>query len=174
MINLSGWGRRFGALWSENKSGGPWGPTGGGSGGDGEGGGPRNPWGQPPRRRKPGGGTPSASLDDFLKKSKERFGGGFPQQDGRPYWLYGLGIFLLLWIVFTSFHRIGPQERGVITRFGSYAGTLRPGIGFTLPSPVDRVQKIDVEQIRTQDIGSTDPSKENLILTEDQDRKSVV
>jgi membrane protease subunit HflK len=168
MINLSGWGRRFGALMSENK-GGPWGPSGGGSGGDGEGGGPRNPWGQPPRRRKPGG-TPSgvASLDEFLKKSKERFGGGFPQQDGRPYWLYGLGIFVLLWIAFTSSHMIGPQERGVITRFGSYAGTLRPGIGFTLPSPIDRVQVLDVEQIRTQDIGSTDPNKENLILTGDQ------
>jgi membrane protease subunit HflK len=167
MISLSGWGARLGALWSENK-GGPWGPSGGGgSGGDGEGGGPRNPWSQPPRKRRPGG-TPSGSLDDFLKKSKERFGGGFPQQDGRPYWLYGLGIFILLWIVFTSFHRIGPQERGVITRFGSYAGTMRPGIGFTLPSPIDRVQKIDVEQIRTQDIGSTDPSKENLILTGDQ------
>ncbi|HMJ93945.1 MAG TPA: FtsH protease activity modulator HflK [Allosphingosinicella sp.] len=168
MSIISGWGARLGALWSENK-GGPWGPSGGGSGGDGggEGGGPRSPWGQPPRRRKQPG-TPAASLDEFLKKSRERFGGRFPQQEGRPYWLYGLGIFLLLWIAFTSSHMIGPQERGVITRFGSYAGTLRPGIGFTFPSPIDRVQVIDVEQIRTIDIGSTDTSRENLILTGDQ------
>jgi membrane protease subunit HflK len=167
---FTGWGARFGALWSENK-GGPWGPSGGGSGGgDGEGGGPRSPWGQPPRRRRPtgpqGGGV--GSLDEFLKKSRERFGGGFPDQGGRPYWLYGLAVFALLWIVFTSFHVIGPQERGVITRFGSYAGTMRPGVGVTFPSPIDRVQKIDVEQIRTRDIGSTDAARENLILTGDQ------
>jgi modulator of FtsH protease HflK len=173
MIRFSGWGARLGAILSgamlsENK--GPWGPTGGGSGGDGEGGGPRSPWGQPPRRRRPGGAPGGVtSLDDFLKKSRDRFGGRFPTGgDGRPYWLYGLGIFLLLWIVFTSFHRIGPQERGVIMRLGSYSGTLRPGIGFTLPSPIDRVQKIDVEQIRTIDIGSPDATKENLILTGDQ------
>lgn len=168
MISLSGWGARFGALLSDNK--GPWGSSGGGSGGDGDGegggGGPRSPWDQPPRRRKPG--QPGGSFDDFLKKSRERFGGRFPQQEGRPYWLYGLASFLLLWIVFTSSHMIGPQERGVITRFGSYAGTLPPGIGFTLPSPIDRVQKLDTGNINTTDIGSTDQNSENLILTSDQ------
>jgi membrane protease subunit HflK len=168
MSRILGWGARLGAMISESK--GPWGggsgSGGGGSGGDG---GPRNPWGQPGPKRKPA--SPSGnvtSLDDFLKKSKERFGGGFPGQDGRPYWLYGLGIFLILWLVFTSFHRIGPQERGVVTRLGSYSATLEPGIGITFPSPIDRVQKIDVEAIRTIDIGSTDASSENLILTGDQ------
>jgi membrane protease subunit HflK len=38
----------------------------------------------------------------------------------------------------------------------------------TLPSPIDRVETIDVEEIRTQDIGSVDPSNDNLILTGDQ------
>jgi membrane protease subunit HflK len=165
MTVFSGWGARLGALWSDNK-GGPWGPSGGGPGGDGEGGGPRSPWGQAPRKRRPG--IPGGSIDDFLKKSRERFGGRFPQQEGKPYWLYGLGIFVLLWIVFTSSHMIGPQERGVITRFGSYAGTLPPGIGFTFPSPIDRVQKLDVGKISTIDIGSTEARSENLILTSDQ------
>ena len=170
MSILSGWGARFGAMWNENR-GGPWGPSGGGGDGGGgdEGGGPRSPWGQPPRRRRPG--TPAGSvtsLDDFLKKSKERFGGRFPNQDGRPYWLYGLAVFLLLWVVFTTFHRIGPQQRGVVTLFGAYSRTLGPGIGFTLPSPIESVEKIDVEAIRTTDIGSTDRNQENLILTGDQ------
>jgi membrane protease subunit HflK len=169
MSKFLGWGARLGAMFNENK-GGPWGPGGGGSGGDGDGGGrgPRNPWGQPPRRRPPGPGNVT-SLDEFLKKSRDRLGGRFPTgQDGRPYWLYGLIAFLLLWVAFTSIHRIGPQERGVITRFGSYAGTLAPGIGVTLPSPIDRVEKVDVEEIRTTDIGSADAREENLILTGDQ------
>jgi membrane protease subunit HflK len=158
-------------MFNENK--GPWGPSGGGgggSGGDGGGDGPRSPWGQPPRRRRPGSGTsPVTSLDDFLKKSRDRFGGRFPTgQDGRPYWLYGLGVFLLLWLVFTSFHRIGPQQRGVVTFLGEYSRTMRPGVSFSLPSPLERVQKVDVEAIRTKDIGSPEPNAENLILTGDQ------
>ena len=165
MSKFFGWGARLGAMMNENK-GGPWGAGGGGDGGGS--GGPRNPWGGPPRRPRPGAGGNVTSLDDFLKKSRERFGGGFPYQEGRPYWLYGLGIAVILWLLFTSIHRIGPQEAGVITRLGSYAGTMSPGIGFTLPSPIDRVQKVDVQQIRTIDIGSTDSSSENLILTSDQ------
>jgi modulator of FtsH protease HflK len=172
MISLSGWGARLGGLLSMSK--GPWGPSGGGSGGDGdggdgEGGGPRSPWGQPPRRRKSGGpGGVPPSIDDFLRKSRERFGGRFPQQDGRPYWLYGLAIFALLWILFTSTHQIEQRERGIITRFGSYAGMLQPGIGFTFPSPIDRVQKVNVEAIRTTSIGSVSQRIENRILTGDQ------
>ncbi len=173
MSSFPGWGARLGAMFNENR-GGPWGTggsggSGGGSGGGDGGGGPRSPWGDPPRRRRPAGNLGNVtSLDDFLKKSRDRFSGRFPQQEGRPYWLYGLAIFALLWVLLTSFHRIGPQERGVITRFGSYVGTLTPGIGFTFPAPIDRVEKIDVEEIRTIDIGSTDRAAENLILTSDQ------
>ena len=176
MIKFFGWGARLGAMMNENR-GGPWGSgpgggsNGGGGDGDGGGGGPRSPWGQPPRKRR-GGGAPGnvTSLDDFLKKSRDRFGGKFPTGggDGRPYWLYGLGVFVLLWIVFTSFHRIGPQEQGVVTLFGKYSRTMESGIGFTFPSPIERVQKVDVQEIRTIDIGSTDRSSENLILTGDQ------
>jgi membrane protease subunit HflK len=167
MSRISGWGARLGAMMMNENRGGPWGSGGGGDGG-GSGGGPRNPWGGPPRKPRPGGGGNVASIDEFLKKSRERFGGRFPQQDGRPYWLYGLGIAVVLWLLFTSIHRIGPQEAGVITRFGSYGGTMPSGIGFSMPWPIDRVQKVDVQEIRTIDIGSTDSSSENLILTGDQ------
>ncbi|HEX9933308.1 MAG TPA: protease modulator HflK [Allosphingosinicella sp.] len=182
MFSKFRWGRRFGALFNENR--GPWGGggssggssgggsggggDGGGSGGEGGGGGPRNPWGQPPRPRKPGrgGGGNVSSIDEFLKKSRDRFGGRFPQ-DGRPYWLYGLIAFLLLWVLFTSVHRIGPQERGVVTVFGRYSSTMGPGIGFSWPSPIGGVQKIDVENIRETKV-PTGGDTENLILTGDQ------
>jgi membrane protease subunit HflK len=94
-------------------------------------------------------------------------GGRFPPSDGRPYWLYGLIAFALIWILFTSIHRIGPQERGVVTTFGYYSGTMRPGIGFSWPAPIGRVQKVDVENIRTVNIPENN-SQENLILTGDQ------
>ena len=163
MRKIFGWGARPGAMMNENK-GGPWGTGGGG----GSGGGPRNPWGQPPRKPRPIGSGNVTSLDEFLQKSKARFGGRFPHQEGKPYWLYGLGVAIVLWLAFTSIHRIGPQEAGVLTRFGSYVSTMRPGITFSLPWPIDRVEKVDVQAIRTIDIGSTDRSSENLILTGDQ------
>ena len=162
---IFGWGRRLGAVLSDNR-GGPWGSGGGGD--DGGGDGPRNPWGQPPRKRRSGGrsGEPTA-LDEFLKKSREKMGGRFPPSDGRPYWLYGLIAFLALWIVFTSVHRIGPQERGVVTTVGYYSGTMQPGIGLSWPAPIGRVQKVDVENIRTMNVPDNQ-GQENLILTGDQ------
>jgi len=164
----TGMRRFFGWVLSDNR-GGPWGSGGGDDGdGGGSGGGPRNPWGSGPRRRKPGGAGPNiASLDDFLKKSRDRFGGRFPLGGGRPYWLYGLIAFAILWILFTSIHRIGTQERGVVTTLGYYTGTMQPGIGFSWPAPFGRVQTIDVENIRTISIPGGSGA-ENLILTGDQ------
>ena len=164
---------------NENK-GGPWGPSGGGNGGSGgdggdggdQGGGPRSPWGQPPRRRRPAGTPNIASLDDLLKKSRERFGGGFPYQDGKPYWLYGLGVFLLLWIVFTSFHRVGAQEQGVVTTFGKYSRSVGPGVNFTLPWPIESMERVD-QQIKSIAIGGSGTSDENLILTGDENILNV-
>jgi membrane protease subunit HflK len=63
-------------------------------------------------------------------------------------------------------HRIAPEERGVVTRFGRYSHTLESGISLTLPSPIDRVTKVDVENIRNIDLGST--GTETLMLTGDQ------
>jgi membrane protease subunit HflK len=164
-----------GAVLSDNR-GGPWGAGGGGGDGggsdggdnkDGEGEGPRNPWDRPPSGRRGSRPRDIGSLDEFLKRSRERFGGRFNlPSNGRPYWAYGLVILILLWLAFTSIHRVGPQERGVVTTFGSYSGTLEPGIGFSWPAPVGRVQVIDVEEIRTISIPGA--NTENLILTGDQ------
>ena len=170
MKALSGWGARLSAMLNENK-GGPWGPSGGdgSGGGDGDGKGPRSPWGQPPRRRRPGGSPPNiASLEEFIKKSRDRFGGRLPQpSDGRPYWLYGLGVFLLLWLVFTSFHQVGAQEKGVITTFGSYSRTVGPGISLTLPAPLEQIEKVDI-RTRILDVGSSRARDDNLVLTGDK------
>lgn len=174
MNRLKAWLWPQGAMLNEG-GGGPWGgrPGGNGGGGDGDGGGPRNPWNQPSGPGRPRGPRPGpAALDELLRRSRERLGGGsgggLPDLGGRPIWLYAIGALLLLWIIFTSFHRIGPQERGVILRLGSYAGTMSPGIGMSFPAPIDQVLKEDVEAIRTIDIGSPTAESENLMLTGDQ------
>jgi len=168
MISLSGLGPRARALFSEIK--GPWGPAGDEPEGEDspQGGGP---WVDTPKRRRGGGATPrsASSLDELLRKGRARFGGSGGGLPGRPSGsLIGWAIagFVLLWIVFTSFHLVAPGERGVVTLFGRYSHTLGPGVGMTFPSPINRVQKIDVENIRELTLGSA--STETLMLTGDQ------
>jgi membrane protease subunit HflK len=169
MTILSGLGARARGLFNDTK--GPWGPTGGN--GDEppppEGAGP---WGEPPKRgRRTTSPQPGnvASFEDFLRRSKARFGdggGGFPGAPNRSVFAWALLALVFLWLVFTTMHRIAPEERGVVTQFGRYSRTLGPGISLTLPAPIERVAKIDVENIRTIDLGTT--GTETLMLTGDQ------
>jgi membrane protease subunit HflK len=171
MTVFSGWAARSRAFFSDNK--GPWGapPSGGGDeppSGDG----PTGPWGEQPKRRPSTTRTPVSSLDDFLRKSRGRFGGGpgggstFGGRPDRSLIAWAIIALVVLWLLFTTMHRILPGERGVVTRFGRFSHTLTPGIGLTLPSPIDRVQKLNVEEIRNIDLGSA--SEETLMLTGDQ------
>ncbi len=147
----------------------PWGgkPGGGNDAGDGNGagGGPRNPWAFPPegRRGRPGPST----LDEFLKRARGGGGGGFPGgANGGKLWGIGVAAIVAVWLVFTSFHSISPQERAVVTFFGRYSRILEPGIQMTLPAPFNAVTKIDVQNIRTENF--PEGSGENLMLTGDQ------
>jgi membrane protease subunit HflK len=169
-----------GATLNDN-SGGPWGGRGGGGSGDGGGGdggglGPRNPWSQPPRKRPPGGGNGSgngggngpSALDELLRRGRESFGGGFPAPRGKPMWMWVALLIGCVWVLTTSVHQIDSQERGVLIRLGRYSATLRPGISISLPAPLDRVVKVQVENIRVIDIGSSSDNSQNLMLTGDQ------
>ncbi|WP_375196409.1 FtsH protease activity modulator HflK [Sphingobium sp.] len=155
---------------------GPWGgKSDGPDGSEGKGseGGPRNPWTQPGR---PSGSKGPSAIEELLRRSKESFGqgggGGFgnlpPRPSGKALWPVAIGILVLLWLVLTCFHRVGPQERGVVTLLGKYSRTLSPGISLTLPAPLENVTTVDVEEIRTIDVGSTRAESENLVLTGDQ------
>ena len=170
-MDARGQAHEAGAVLNE---GGPWG---GGSGnGSGGGDGPnRNPWaggGDKPAAGRPG---PSA-LDALVRRGRARFGGGGGGGGGRPYlpsgsvWIWVVFGVLLLWIGLTSTHTIGPQQRGVITRFGRYAGTLQPGLGFSFPAPIDFVRKLDVDNIHAVDIdnGTEGAAGQNLMLTGDE------
>jgi len=185
MTILQGWFQRF-TIHNADIPKSPWG--GGGSGNDdkggdkgsggsgdgsggGSGGGPRNPWSTPPTGRPRSAGP--SPLDEFLRRARGGggSGGGRPHIPGTPspraLWMLGVGLVVLLWIVFTSLHQIGPQQRGVITMFGRYVGTLDTGIGVTLPAPIADVEKVDVQNIRTENFPEGGEA-ENLMITGDQ------
>jgi membrane protease subunit HflK len=172
MTSISGWGGRIRGLFTDTK--GPWGPSssdGGSEPPSGEGG-SNGPWGEPPRggRRTIGGANVSA-LDELLRRSRARFGGGgggggLPGRPDRSLIIWAVIGFVLIWLVFTSTHSISPGQRGVVTQFGRYSRTLGPGVGFTLPAPIERVKKLDVEKIQSFDLCSS--SADDLMLTGDQ------
>jgi membrane protease subunit HflK len=175
MSNFLGWGGRAksgkGGLFADNK--GPWGPSGDGSddGPPPPDDGPAGPWGEPPKRNRRGSsaaGSNITSLDEFLRRGRMRFGGGggggkLPDRSLIGWAIVGI---VLLWLLFTSVHSISPGQRGVVNRLGRYSYTLGPGLNWTLPSPIERVKKIDVETIRSIDLGSA--GSDDLMLTGDQ------
>ena len=136
--------------------------------------GPRNPW-LPPSS----GSDRRPSIEDIFRK---RGGGGngsgggrgtppppfrLPQRpDGKSWTPLIVGAVLLLWLGTSMVHRVAPQEEGVVTTFGSYSRTLKPGMAFTLPWPVQSVTTENVTQIRRESIPDGDAEK--LMLTSDQ------
>ena len=161
----------------------PWGPSKGGSGDDGgdAGGdkpaadGPKNPWAPRPDGPKPvnGGGPRGPNVEDLFKRRGGGGGGGFPKlplgdgQSGKFWGYVALGI-VVLWLLSTSVWRLGTEQEGVVTQFGKYNRTVDSGIQFTLPFPFERLEKVDVNAIRTTTIGSKGDNDANLVLTGDQ------
>jgi len=157
----------------------PWGSDGSGSSGGSDGGGsssggPRNPW-QPGGQST--GGRSGSNIEDLFKKGRGKgsgggSGGGFTGLPKRPNGKSYIPLIVLvvigLWLFMSSFHRVALQERGVITQLGAYNRTVESGIRWTLPAPFEQMQKVNVQEIRTIQIGSTEASKENLVLTSDQ------
>ncbi|MCY7271296.1 MAG: FtsH protease activity modulator HflK [Sphingomonas bacterium] len=175
MSILSGLGSLPSRLFSDNK--GPWGPKADGGGDDAPSTGPPSdpipgPWGGERPSSGPGqGGFGQANLEAFIERNRRRFGGGFGDDgsSGGPSGskiLWVVLAVLALGMLLTTMHRIGPEERGVVTLFGRYSSTLPSGISFTLPAPIARVQKVNVAQIRDIELGSA--AEETLMLTGDQ------
>jgi membrane protease subunit HflK len=167
---LTGWGARARGLFADNK--GPWGSS-GGDGDEPPAPDSNGPWGDPGRRKRQSTSSgASPALDEFLRRSRARFGGGggggggFPGRPDRSIVIWAILGLVALWLIFTSVHSIAPGQRGVVTQFGRYNSTLGPGVGFTMPSPIDRVKKIDVENIRSVDLGLE--GDDDLMLTGDQ------
>jgi membrane protease subunit HflK len=173
MSILSGLGSLPSRLFNDSK--GPWGPKSDGANGGGDSDPPKGPipgpWGNDRPSPRSEGNFGAASLDAFIERNRRRFGGGFNGSGapGRPSGSKLLWIVLAviaLGMLLTTMHRIGPEEKGVVTLFGRYNSTLQPGISFTLPAPIARVQKVNVSQIRDIELGSA--AEETLMLTGDQ------
>jgi modulator of FtsH protease HflK len=119
-----------------------------------------------------GGGEPP-DLDEVARKMKERFRGlfGGGQGNGGKGGRFGLGILialiLLALLIWDMTYIIQPPERGVVLRFGAYATTLEPGLNFRFPRPIESVEVINVDQIRSfEHRGTMLTQDENIVDVE--------
>jgi len=60
---------------------------------------------------------------------------------------------LLLLYVLSGLFVIEANQKGVITRFGAVRAVVRPGIGYHLPWPVERVRKVNVKEVQSVEVG---------------------
>ncbi|MGB2705704.1 MAG: FtsH protease activity modulator HflK [Candidatus Omnitrophota bacterium] len=84
--------------------------------------------------------------DDFLKEAKKKlqnFKGGIPVV---------IAIIVIIAALFSSIYSVGPDEVGVIRRFGRYVSTTNPGLHVKIPF-IEKVNKVKVKYIFKEEFG---------------------
>jgi len=118
----------------------------------------KDPWGQ--RRKEQG----PPDLDKILKNIRDRLSGLFGGGSGRGtgggggerFNRIGLGLIVAvavgLWLL-SGFYVINQGERGVELKFGKKNEVTGPGLHWHWPWPIERVEKVNVDQVSTLSIG---------------------
>ncbi len=63
-----------------------------------------------------------------------------------------IGIIIVIWLL-SGIYTVGPGEEGVVRQFGKHVSTTSPGLNYHLPSPFQTVDKVNMEEVRTAEIG---------------------
>ncbi len=139
----------------------------------------QNPWG--------GNNQTPPELDEVIKDFKNKFNGVFgskkSSKSSTPSVPQGGAKFIviiavLVWML-SGIYIIDPAEKGVVLRFGAFQEETSQGPHWHLPFPIETVTRVNVEQIRTAEIGyrnvvkgsqrfGGNVSSESLMLTKDE------
>ena len=143
-----------------------------------------SPWGSPPGGGNGSGRGPTppdidAIIKDIQNKINKFLPGG-SKSGGKPIGLI-LIILLFVWLA-SGLYRVGPDEQGVVLRFGKFIKTTQPGLHYHIPLPIETVETPKVTKVNRMDVGfrserdsgfSTgggvaDVPQESLMLTGDE------
>ncbi|MDC1111980.1 FtsH protease activity modulator HflK [Candidatus Pelagibacter sp.] len=143
-----------------------------------------SPWGKTPGGGNGSGKGPTppdidAIIRDIQSKINKFLPGG-SSSGGKP-----IGLILIIigfvWLA-SGLYRVGPDEQGVVLRFGKFIKTTQPGLHYHIPLPVETVQTPKVTKVNRIDIGFrserdsgfsqgggvADVPQESLMLTGDE------
>jgi membrane protease subunit HflK len=78
-----------------------------------------------------------------------------PRLPKLPTGMLRLGVIVLavLFLLFTSYYQVEPEEVGVIQRFGAYVRTTEPGPHLKLPFGIETVRKVPVQRQLKMEFG---------------------
>ena len=143
-----------------------------------------SPWGTPPGGGNGSGRGPTppdidAIIKDIQNKINKFLPGG-SKSGGKPIGLI-LIILLFVWLA-SGLYRVGPDEQGVVLRFGKFIKTTQPGLHYHIPVPIETVETPKVTKVNRIDIGFrserdsgfsqgggvADVPQESLMLTGDE------
>jgi membrane protease subunit HflK len=85
-----------------------------------------------------------------------------------------VGIVLLI-VLATAFYQIGPEEMGVILRFGKFVRTTDPGLHLRLPLGIEQLRKVPVQRQLKMEFGfrTTEPGiRTEYVVTPDSRREA--
>lgn len=151
----------------------------------------KNPWGnnsnkgRPPPKKTTNyggnrGGDDMPDLDAVLRKAKDDFGDMIPGNLGGGAIGLILGLILLVLFITLCTYIVRPGEHAVVQRFGAWDRTkVEEGLSFKFPWPIETMTKLNVNEIRTMNIGFIegfsrsgdqirDLPEESLMLTSDR------
>lgn len=101
--------------------------------------------------------TSKPKIVDFAKMQKP--------SDFEFKWQWGVLIILAIWLA-SGFYQVEPNEQGVVMRFGSYVDTTDSGLHYHLPYPFENVEKVNITQERSINLGVAELSRSNNSFTE--------
>ena len=107
---------------------------------------PSEPRGREPWWQRGHGNAGGPDLDAWLRRLRRGLG---PFGRGPLGVIAVLALAIVLWFAIGGWTSIGSQQVGVVLRFGRLEGVLQPGLHFRLPPPIDRVQIVDMQRVRT-------------------------
>lgn len=140
----------------------------------------KNPWN--------GNNQTPPELEKVIKDMKNKFDGFLngkkssniitPKITSNGNLKYILILILFIWLL-SGIYIISPAEKGVILRFGAFQEETSQGPHWHIPYPIETLNRINVEQIRTSEIGyrnminnnrrfGSNVSSESLMLTKDE------
>jgi len=128
----------------------------------------KDPWGNRGGNNNGNDGPPD--LDELFKKFMDKLNGllggsgggskGSSSGSNKTAIITLAIIGLVVWL-FTGTYKIGEAERGVVLRFGAHAYTVESGLHWHMPTPIEKVLKVDVSNIHEYSLNGT-------MLTQDQ------
>ena len=100
-------------------------------------------WEKLKKQQQGSGGVPP-QMDEFIEKIKRiKFPGG-------PLFII---LVVLVALAMTTFYTVKQNEVGIIQLFGRYVRTTQPGLNFKLPFGIEKVTKVNVREIQTEEFG---------------------